>query len=102
LQHIREVVRAAAPEAQETISYQMPTFNLNGALVYFAAFKNHIGFYPVPSGIEQFKQELAPYKSGKGSAQFPYSQPIPYDLIARIVAYRVEENRAKAAKKGKK
>lgn len=102
LEKIRAIVREAAPEAQETISYQMPTFFLNGNLVHFAAFKNHIGFYPVPSGIEAFKEELAAYKGAKGSVQFPLNQPIPYDLIARIVAFRVEENRKKVASKGTK
>lgn len=99
LQKIRAIVHAAAPDAKEKISYQMPTFYLNGNLVHFAAFKNHIGFYPVPSGIEAFKQELSVYPQGKGSVQFPLDQPIPYDLITRIVAFRVEENRKKAAKK---
>jgi uncharacterized protein YdhG (YjbR/CyaY superfamily) len=102
LQAIRQTIHEAAPDAQETISYQMPTFTLHGNLVHFAAFKNHIGFYPVPSGIDAFKDELAVYKQGKGSVQFPLDQPIPYDLIRRIVAYRVEENLAKAAAKGKK
>ncbi len=102
LQRIRQTIHEAAPEAQETISYQMPTFTLHGNLVHFAAFKNHIGFYPVPSGIEAFKDELAVYKQGKGSVQFPLDQPIPYDLIRRIVVFRVQENLAKAAAKGKK
>ncbi len=101
LQQIRETIRAAAPDAQETISYQMPTFTLKGALVHFAAFKKHIGFYPTPTGTEAFREELAAYKGGKGSIQFPLDQPIPFELISRIVAYRVEENLAKAAK-GKK
>lgn len=102
LQKIRATIREAAPDAQETISYQMPTFTLQGNLVHFAAFKRHIGFYPVPSGIEAFKDELAVYKQGKGSVQFPLDQPIPYDLIRRIVIYRVQENLAKAAAKQKK
>jgi uncharacterized protein YdhG (YjbR/CyaY superfamily) len=101
LQRIRQTIHEAAPEAQETISYQMPTFTLHGNLVHFAAFKHHIGFYPVPSGIEAFKDELAAYKQGKGSVQFPLDQPIPYDLIRRIVVFRVQENLAKAAAKGK-
>jgi uncharacterized protein YdhG (YjbR/CyaY superfamily) len=103
LQKIRATIRQAAPEAQEKISYQMPTFALNGNLVHFAAFKNHIGFYPIPSGIEAFKEDLSPYKQGKGSVQFPLDQPIPYDLIARITAFRARENleKAKAKKKGK-
>ena len=103
LQKIRATIRQAAPEAQEKISYQMPTFALNGNLVHFAAFKNHIGFYPIPSGIEAFKEDLSPYKQGKGSVQFPLDQPIPYDLIARITAFRARENleKSKAKKKGK-
>jgi uncharacterized protein YdhG (YjbR/CyaY superfamily) len=94
---IRQIVRETAPGATETISYQMPTFRLESALVHFAAFKKHIGFYPVPSGIEAFKEELAEYITGKGTLQFPLDQPIPYDLIRRVVAYRVQENLAKAA-----
>jgi uncharacterized protein YdhG (YjbR/CyaY superfamily) len=101
LQKIRATIKHAAPDAQEKISYQMPTFTLNGNLVHFAAFKNHIGFYPIPSGIEAFKEDLSPYKQGKGSVQFPLDQPIPYDLIGRITAFRAQENleRAKAKKK---
>jgi uncharacterized protein YdhG (YjbR/CyaY superfamily) len=102
LQKIRAIVREIAPEAEETIKYQMPTFTLKGNLVHFAAYQKHIGFYPVPSGIERFKEALSVYKGGKGSVQFPLDQPIPYDLIARIVAFRVEENLAKAARKGLK
>ncbi len=101
LRKVRTTIRKAAPGAQETIKYQMPTFILNGNLVYFAAFKEHIGFYPIPTGIEKFKKELSIYKQGKGSVQFPLDQPIPYDLIAQIVKFRVEENKAKAAKKKK-
>lgn len=92
LEKIRAIVKAAAPEAQEKISYQMPTFFLNGNLVHFAAFKNHIGFYPTPSGIEKFKKELAGYQGAKGSVQFPLDEPIPYALISEIVKFRVEEN----------
>lgn len=102
LQKIRQTIKAAAPNAEEAISYQMPTFKLKGNLVHFAAFKSHIGFYPVPSGIEQFKEELAVFKQGKGSVQFPLDKPMPYDLIRRIVLFRVEENLANAAAKGKK
>jgi uncharacterized protein YdhG (YjbR/CyaY superfamily) len=77
----------------EAISYRMPTFKLNGKnLVHFAAFKNHIGFYPIPSGIEAFKEELSAYKQGKGSVQFPLDKPIPYELISRIVEFRVKES----------
>ena len=93
LQRLRLTIRKAAPEAVETISYQMPTFKLNGkGLVYFAAFKNHIGLYPIPSGIEAFKKELSEYKLGKGSVQFPIDKPIPYDLVRRIVRFRAREN----------
>jgi uncharacterized protein YdhG (YjbR/CyaY superfamily) len=99
LQKIRMTIREAAPEAQESINYRMPTFTLKGNLVHFAAFKNHIGFYPIPTGIEAFKDELSVYKQGKGSVQFPLEQPIPYDLIGRIVAFRVKENLEKAAAK---
>lgn len=99
LEKIRQTIRQAAPDAAETIKYQMPTFTLKGNLVHFAAHKNHIGFYPAPSGIEQFKKELAPYQSGKGTLQFPLNEPIPYDLISRIVAYRVKENLERAAEK---
>jgi uncharacterized protein YdhG (YjbR/CyaY superfamily) len=99
---IRATIKAAAPDAEEKISYQMPTFTLHGNLVHFAAFKNHIGFYPVPTGIEEFKNELSIYEGGKGSVKFPLDQPIPYDLIGKIVKFRVKENLAKAAEKGKK
>jgi uncharacterized protein YdhG (YjbR/CyaY superfamily) len=102
LQKIRAIIRKAAPQAEETIKYQMPTFTLHGNLVHFAAFKNHIGFYPVPTGIEAFKKELSAYKGAKGSVQFPLDQPIPYGLISKIVQFRVKENLAKAAAKGKK
>lgn len=98
LQTLRHIIREEAPHAQEAISYQMPTFVLNGNLVHFAAFKNHIGFYPVPTGITAFRDELAPYKQGKGSVQFPLDQPMPYDLVRRIVRYRVAENLEKAKK----
>lgn len=103
LQQIRATIKAAAPDAVEKISYQMPTFAQKGNLVHFGAFKTHVGFYPVPSGIEAFKDELAVYKQGKGSVQFPLDQPMPLDLITRIVQFRVQENLAKAqAKAGKK
>lgn len=95
LQKIRATIREAAPQARETISYQMPTFTLKGNLVHFAAFKRHIGFFPTPSGVEQFKDELTGYKTSKGTIQFPLGQPIPYDLIRRIVLFRVQENQAK-------
>ncbi|MBK9049571.1 MAG: DUF1801 domain-containing protein [Chloroflexi bacterium] len=102
LQKVRQTIKAAAPNAQETINYQMPTFTLNGNLVHFAAFKNHIGFYPTPTGIEQFKDELSVYKGAKGSVQFPLDKPMPYDLIHRIVVFRVEEAVARAAAKRRK
>jgi uncharacterized protein YdhG (YjbR/CyaY superfamily) len=99
LQKIRLTIKKAAPEAEEVISYQMPTFRLNGNLVHFAAFKDHIGFYPIPSGIEAFKEELAPYKGGKGSVQFPVNGKIPYSLITKIVKFRVMETREKMQKR---
>jgi uncharacterized protein YdhG (YjbR/CyaY superfamily) len=102
LQKIRATIRTAAPGASEKISYQMPTFYLQGNLVHFAAFKSHIGFYPVPTGIEAFKEELSVYKQGKGSVQFPLDQPIPYELIGKITRFRVGENLAKAQTKKKR
>ena len=102
LQKIRLTIREAAPDAQEAIKYRMPAFTLKGILVFFAAFKKHIGFYPIPSGIEKFADELSAYKQGKGSIQFPLDEPIPYDLIRRIVLFRVEENIAKADAKKRK
>lgn len=102
LQEIRATIKAAAPDAVEKISYQMPTFAQNGNLVHFGAFKHHIGFYPVPTGIEAFEAELAVYKQGKGSVQFPLNQLMPLDLISRIVQFRVQENLAKAQAKASK
>lgn len=102
LEKIRMTIREAAPGAQESISYQIPTFKLDGNLVHFAGFKNHIGFYPTPSGIEAFKNELSGFKTAKGSVQFPLDQPIPYELISEITAFRVKENLAKSAGKAKK
>jgi len=99
LNQVRQTIRAAAPEAQETINYQMPTFTLNGNLVHFAGFKNHIGFYPTPTGIEAFKDELSAYKGAKGSVQFPLDQPMPLSLIRRIVEYRVKENSERKPRK---
>lgn len=96
LNEIRKVIKEAAPEATEKISYQMPTFYFHGNLVHFAAYKKHIGFYPAASGIEAFKEEIAAYKWAKGSVQFPLDKPIPYDLIRRITAYRVAENLEKS------
>jgi uncharacterized protein YdhG (YjbR/CyaY superfamily) len=92
LQEIRSLIAASAPGATETISYAIPTFDLNGRhLVHFAAFKRHVGFYPTAGGIAAFKDELKPYKSAKGSVQFPLGQPLPTDLIRRIVEFRVKE-----------
>ena len=101
LEKLRATIREAAPGAQEKISYQMPTFFLEGNLVHFAAYKNHIGFYPTPSGIAQFKDQLTNYKGAKGSVQFPLEEPIPYELVSKIVVFRVQENLAKAAAKRK-
>ena len=95
LTQIRSVIKESAPGAVEKISYQMPTFYLNGNLVHFAAFPKHIGFYPTPGGIEAFKDEIARYKWSKGAVQFPLDEPMPYDLIRRIVAFRVAENSKK-------
>ncbi|BCG57397.1 iron chaperone [Paenibacillus sp. URB8-2] len=102
LQTLRKVIQESAPDAKEKISYQMPTFDLHGNLVHFAAFKKHIGFYPAPSGIEAFKEELKEYHKSKGTLQFPIDQPLPYDLISRIVKYRVASNMEKAEAKSKK
>ena len=102
LEKVRQTIHQAAPAAQETINYAIPTFTLQGNLVHFAAFKKHIGFYPTPGGIERFKQELAAYEQAKGSVQFPLDQPIPYDLIGEIVRFRVQENLAAAEAKAKK
>lgn len=102
LAKIRQIINENAPEASEKISYQMPTFYLNGNLIHFAAFKHHIGLYPTPNGIDAFKEELSKYKGAKGSVQFPLDQPIPYDLIKRIVLYRVAESEKIAETKAKK
>jgi uncharacterized protein YdhG (YjbR/CyaY superfamily) len=99
LNELRQTIKEAAPEAEETINYQIPTFTLHGNLVHFAAFKNHIGFYPTPSGMEAFKKELSTYKGAKGSVQFPIDQPLPLPLIRRIVEYRVKENLERKQKK---
>jgi len=102
LKMFRKVIKETAPEAEEKISYQMPTFALHGNLVHFAAHKNHIGFYPAPSGIDAFKNELSEYKGAKGSVQFPIDKPMPYELISKIVKFRVAENIKKAEDKLKK
>ncbi len=95
LEQIRLTIKKIAPEAKETIKYGIPTFQLNGNLVHFAAFKNHIGFYPTPSAMIAFKKELISYKQAKGSVQFPIDKPIPYDLINKVVKFRVKENLGK-------
>ncbi|MDR2562646.1 MAG: DUF1801 domain-containing protein [Prevotellaceae bacterium] len=92
LNELRNIVKSEAPEASEKISYGMPTFYLNGNLVHFAAFKHHYGFFPAPSAIDEFEEELAPYRSGKGSLHFPMNKPIPQDIIKKIVRFRVNEN----------
>jgi uncharacterized protein YdhG (YjbR/CyaY superfamily) len=99
LKTLRKVIRESAPDATEKISYQMPTFTLHGNLVHFAAYKKHIGFYPTSSGIAAFQQELSEYKGAKGSVQFPLDMPIPYELISKIVKFRVAENIKKATGK---
>lgn len=99
LETMRSTIKASAPDAEERISYQMPTFSLHGNLVHFAAFKHHIGFYPGASGISAFQQELSVYKGAKGSVQFPLDQPLPLELVSRIVQYRVAENKEKAERK---
>jgi uncharacterized protein YdhG (YjbR/CyaY superfamily) len=95
---MRKTIQSAAPNAVEGIKYAMPVFMLNGNLVYFAAFKNHIGFYPTPAANEAFKKELSIYKTGKGSIQFSMDEPIPYELIAQIVQFRVAQNLEKRVK----
>ena len=102
LEKIRATIRKAAPKAEEAISYMMPTFKLHGNLVHFAAFKNHIGFYPAPRAIEAFKEELSAYEGGKGTVQFPLDKPIPYALIGKIVKFRVQQNLDAAASKAAK
>jgi uncharacterized protein YdhG (YjbR/CyaY superfamily) len=99
LNELRQTIKEVAPDAEETINYQIPTFTLNGNLVHFAAFPNHIGFYPTPSGMEAFKKELSGYKSAKGSVQFLINEPLPLPLIRRIVEYRVKENLERKQKK---
>ncbi|MCX6300096.1 MAG: DUF1801 domain-containing protein [Bacteroidetes bacterium] len=99
LSEIRLLIKQAAPAAEEIISYQMPAYKLHGMLVYFAGYKNHIGFYPTASGIKQFELEIVAYKHSKGAVQFPINEPIPADLVARIVAFRIKENELKSLKK---
>lgn len=99
LNELRQTIKEAAPGTEEMINYQIPTFTLHGNLVHFAAFENHIGFYPTPSGMEAFKKELSSYKGAKGSVQFPINEPLPLPLIRRIVEYRVKENMERKPKK---
>ena len=102
LRKLRDLIKEEAPDAEEAIKYQIPTFVLGENLVHFAAYEKHIGLYPTPSAIEKFKEELAGFKSAKGSVQFPLDSPIPYKLIKRIVKFRVEECRNKlASRRGK-
>lgn len=102
LQEMRRTIRAAAPDAVEKISYRMPTFYLQGNLVHFAAFKNHIGFFPTSSGVQAFAEEISAYASSKGTLQFPLDQPLPLELVSRITKYRVAENLRRAAEKADK
>jgi uncharacterized protein YdhG (YjbR/CyaY superfamily) len=102
LEELRATIKAAAPEAEEKISYQMPTFALKGNLVHFAAFKNHIGLYPTPSGTQAFKRELSIYQGAKGSIKFPIDKPLPLELIRKIVKFRVAENLKNAEIKSRK
>jgi len=102
LQKLRATIKKAAPAAEEAMKYRLPTFVLNGNLVHFGAFKKHIGFYATPTGNEKFRKELSVYEGAKGSVQFPLDKPIPYDLVSRMVKFRVQENLEKAAAKRKK
>ena len=102
LEKIRMTIRKAAPAAEETIKYQIPTFTLKGNLLSFAAYKKHIGFYPAPSGNEKFRNELSVYRAGKSSVRFPLDKPIPFDLISKIVKFRVREHLERVTAKGKK
>ena len=102
LKNLKAVIKSEVPDAEERIAYAMPTFSQEGNLVHFAYFKNHIGFFPAPSGIEKFQDELAKYKTSKGTVQFPLDEEIPMDLVREIVRFRLKENLAKAADKRKK
>lgn len=99
LQAVRQLILEEAPESQESIAYKMPAYKFNGPLIYFALFEHHLGLYPTPEGISAFEKELKQYKQGKGSVQFPLAEPLPLDLIKRIVRQRVAENKAKAKKR---
>jgi len=102
LKQLRKVIREAAPGAEERISYRIPTFSLCGNVVHFAGYERHVGFYPGPSGVKKFARELSVYASAKGSVQFPHDRPLPLDLVRKIVQFRLEENLAKYANRGKK
>ena len=102
LEKLRATIRKGAPDAEEIINYGIPTFTLKGNLVHFAAFKKHIGFYPTPAGIEKFESELSAFQMAKGSVQFPLDKPLPFDLISKIVQFRVKENLERAETKRKK
>jgi|SRR3954470_21216903 uncharacterized protein YdhG (YjbR/CyaY superfamily) len=103
LEKIRVTIKGAVPDAEETISYTMPTFTLNGHyLIYFAAYKKHIGMYPIPTGDSAFNAELSPYIAGKGTLKFPFDQPIPFDLISKMVKLQAQENAGRVVAKGKK
>jgi len=102
LEQVRATIKKAAPEAEEAIKYAMPTFVFEGNLVHFAAFKNHIGFYPAPTGIEAFKKELSKYEGSKGAIRFPLDAPLPLSLISKIVQFRVKKNKENAKAKMKK
>jgi len=101
LNKIRSTIKKAAPKAEEAISYQIPTFRLNGNLIHFAAYKNHIGLYPAPRAVEKFKKELERYGAGKSTVTFPLDEPIPHDLITKIVEFRAKQNLEKAKEKAK-
>ncbi|HUE82089.1 MAG TPA: DUF1801 domain-containing protein [Pyrinomonadaceae bacterium] len=103
LEKVRTTIKKAAPDAEEMISYQIPTFNLKGRyLIYFAAYKKHIGLYPAPRGVEKFKKELSLYEGGKGTVRFPLDKPIPFGLIRRIVQFRIKENLEQQKQKERK
>ncbi|MDR2658854.1 MAG: DUF1801 domain-containing protein [Spirochaetaceae bacterium] len=102
LNEIRNFIKTEVPEASEKISYGMPTFYLNGNLVHFAAFKDHYGFFPSPSGIDAFKNELAPYRTGKGKLRFPIDKPVPWDIVQKVIHFRVMENLNKVENKKQK
>lgn len=102
LEHMRDIIRNLVPDAEEKIGYGIPTYKLNGKnLVHFGGFKNHVGFYPAPSGLTAFEKELAPYKAAKGSVQFPHDKPLPKTLISKIVKFRIKEEKEKTANKKK-